>query len=140
MLEVMEEEELENLRDQQRRFQETRKREQCATQRLEEQELRLTQERERRIAQQREVRRKEKETAEKIAARAYAQNYLMDMIPVVFGKLKHSGFFYDPVARDIESNFIPSLIENVQSKCCEAELARIVMDELCAKSYRSGPK
>ena len=38
------------------------------------------------------------------------------MIPVVFGKLKDSGFFYDPVARDIESNFIPSLIENVQSK------------------------
>ena len=83
-------------------FQETRKREQCATQRLEEQELRLTQERERRIAQQREVcstgsrpevvtsglipnqgsfsfqvRKKEKETAEKIAARAYAQDYLM---------------------------------------------------------------
>ena len=80
MLEVMEEEELENLREQQRKFQvtsqnyaliswmsikvvtefwnlfqETRKREQCATQRLEEQELRLTQERERRIAQQREV-------------------------------------------------------------------------------------
>ena len=48
-----------------------------ATQRLEEQERRLTDERERRITQQREVRRKEKQTAEKIAARAYAQNYLM---------------------------------------------------------------
>merc|ERR1711937_577561 len=130
LLEVMEEEELEDLREQQRKFHESRKREQLATQRLEEQERRLSEERERRIAQQREVRRKEKETAEKIAARAYAQNYLMDMIPVVFGKLKDSGFFYDPVARDIESNFIPSLIENVQSKCCEAELARIVMDEL----------
>ena len=38
------------------------------------------------------------------------------MIPIVFGKLKDSGFFYDPVARDIESNFIPSLIKNVQVK------------------------
>lgn len=116
MLEVMEEEELENLRDQQRKFQETRKREQCATQRLEEQELRLTQERERRIAQQREVRKKEKETAEKIAARAYVQDYLMDMIPAVFGKLKDSGFFFDPIARDIEINFMPNLLAKVKSK------------------------
>lgn len=130
MLEVMEEEELENLRDQQRRFRETRKREQCATQRLEEEELRLTQERERRITQQREVRRKEKETAEKIAARAYAQDYLMDMIPAVFGKLKDSGFFFDPVGRDIETNFIPNLLEKVKTKCSEAELARLVLDEL----------
>lgn len=38
------------------------------------------------------------------------------MIPIVFGKLKDSGFFYDPVARDIESNFIPALIKNIQSK------------------------
>merc|ERR1712062_631424 len=112
MLEVMEEEELENLRDQQRRFRETRKCEQCATQRLEEEELRLTQERERRITQQREVRRKEKQTAEKIAARAYAQNYLMDMIPVVFGKLRDSGYFFDPIKRDIELNFMADLIKS----------------------------
>ena len=51
----MEEEELENLREQQRRFHEARKREQLATQRLEEQERRLSDERERRITQQREV-------------------------------------------------------------------------------------
>jgi len=130
MLEVMEEEELENLREQQRKFQETRKREQCATQRLEEQELRLTQERERRIAQQREVRKKEKETAEKIAARAYVQDYLMDMIPAVFGKLKDSGFFFDPIARDIEINFMPNLLAKVKSKCNEAEVARLMLDEL----------
>jgi len=130
MLEVMEEEELENLREQQRKFQETRKREQCATQRLEEQELRLTQERERRIAQQREVRKKEKETAEKIAARAYVQDYLMDMIPAVFGKLKDSGFFFDPIARDIEINFMPNLLSKVKSKCNEAEVARLMLDEL----------
>merc|ERR1712130_1044639 len=58
---------------------------------------------------------------------------LQHMIPIVFGKLKDSGFFYDPVARDIESNFIPSLIKNVQVKGDEAELARVVMDELLRK-------
>ena len=39
-----------------------------------------------------------------------------DMIPAVFGKLKDSGFFFDPVARDIETNFIPSLLEKVKTK------------------------
>ena len=40
------------------------------------------------------------------------------MIPAVFGKLKDSGFFFDPVARDIETNFIPSLLEKVKTKVC----------------------
>jgi len=128
--EVFEEEELENLREQQRKFHEARKREVLATQRLEEQERRLTDERERRITQQREVRRKEKQTAEKIAARAYAQNYLMDMIPVVFGKLRDSGYFFDPIKRDIELNFMADLIKKVQGKCDESELSRLIADEL----------
>ena len=41
---------------------------------------------------------------------------ILDMIPAVFGKLKDSGFFFDPVARDIETNFIPSLLEKVKTK------------------------
>ena len=79
---------------------------------------------------------------------------ILDMIPAVFGKLKDSGFFFDPVARDIETNFIPSLLEKVKTKvrfyshrmitfyilmplslklpiqCDEAELAQLVLDEL----------
>ena len=43
---------------------------------------------------------------------------ILDMIPAVFGKLKDSGFFFDPVARDIETNFIPSLLEKVKTKVC----------------------
>jgi len=38
------------------------------------------------------------------------------MIPAVFGKLKDSGFFFDPVGRDIETNFIPNLLEKVKTK------------------------
>ena len=54
---------------------------------------------ERRMKQQREVLRKEKETAEKIAARAFAQSYLADLVPTVFGTLSDNGYFYDPVER-----------------------------------------
>jgi DNA repair exonuclease SbcCD ATPase subunit len=73
LLEVMEEEELSNLRAQQRRFEELRNAELVETQRLEEQERRHREEKERRMNQQTDVLKKEKETAEKIAARAFAQ-------------------------------------------------------------------
>ena len=73
LLEVMEEEELANLRAQQRRFKELRNAELVETQRLEEQERRHREEKERRMRQQADVLRKEKETGEKISARAFAQ-------------------------------------------------------------------
>ena len=73
LLEVMEEEELANLRAQQRRFEELRNAELVETQRLEEQERRHREEKERRMKQQTDVLKKEKETTEKIAARAFAQ-------------------------------------------------------------------
>ena len=53
------------------------------------------------MKQQREILRKEKETAEKIAARAFAQSYLADLVPSVFGTLSDNGYFYDPVERGI---------------------------------------
>ena len=51
------------------------------------------------MKQQREILRKEKETADKIAARAFAQSYLADLVPSVFGSLSDNGYFYDPVER-----------------------------------------
>ena len=59
------------------------------------------------MKQQREVLRKEKETAEKIAARAFAQSYLADLVPTVFGTLSDNGYFYDPVERGRESSLNP---------------------------------
>ena len=53
------------------------------------------------MKQQREVVRKEKETAEKIAARAFAQSYLADLVPSVFGTLSDNGYFFDPVERGL---------------------------------------
>lgn len=51
------------------------------------------------MAQQKEVLKKEKETAEKIAARAYTQQYLADLLPAVFTSLRSHGYFYDSVER-----------------------------------------
>ena len=54
---------------------------------------------ERRMQQQRVALLKEKETSEKVAARAFAQSYLSDLLPSVFSNLSDGGFFYDPVER-----------------------------------------
>jgi len=41
----------------------------------------------------------ERETAAKMAARAFAQSYLDDLVPSVFGLLDEQGFFYDAAER-----------------------------------------
>jgi len=130
LLEVMEEEELANLRAQQRAFEELRNAEFVEQQRLEEQERRHREEKERRMKQQREVLRKEKETAEKIAARAFAQSYLADLVPTVFGTLSDNGYFYDPVERDIEHGFLPWLMDRVTEQLEKSQLGRTVLDGL----------
>ena len=63
------------------------------------------------MQQQREALLKEKETAEKIAARAFAQSYLSDLVPSVFNTLSDHGFFYDPVERGMDKQYnIPNSI------------------------------
>ncbi|KTF90664.1 hypothetical protein cypCar_00029517 [Cyprinus carpio] len=143
LLEVLEEEELANLRAQQQVFKEIRDAELVEVQRLEERERRLRVEKENRIKQQKAVLEKEKETADKIAARAFAQQYLSDLLPSVYSNLKDCGYFYDPVQRgnllssertfiisapDIETGFLPWLMEEVTSTLEQRYVARTVLD------------
>ncbi|MBN3314315.1 RSPH3 protein, partial [Atractosteus spatula] len=130
LLEVMEEEELANLRAQQRAFEELRNAELVEVQRLEEQERRHREEKERRIKQQREILQLEKETAEKIAARAFAQHYLADLLPSVYTSLRDHGYFYDPVERDVETGFLPWLMTEVKNTLEKRSLGRTVLDML----------
>ncbi|KAF3831314.1 hypothetical protein GH733_000051 [Mirounga leonina] len=99
LLEVMEEEELANLWASQHAYEELRNVELAEVQRLEEQERRHREEKERRKQQQWEVVYKHNETSQKVAARAFAQRYLADLLPSVFGSLRDGGYFYDPIER-----------------------------------------
>ena len=92
-------------------FEENRNAEVVETQRLEEQERRKREEKERRMQQQREALLKEKETAEKIAARAFAQSYLADLVPSVFSTLNQNGFFYDPVERGTVATIVIACLQ-----------------------------
>ncbi|NWY65430.1 RSPH3 protein, partial [Erithacus rubecula] len=130
LLEVMEEEELAQLWSHQRAFAELRNAEFAELQRLEEQDRRIREEKERRRLEHLEKLRKQKETAEKIAARAFAQRYLADLIPSVFNNLHESGFFYDPVERDIETEFLPWLMSEVEETLQKKVLGRMMLDSL----------
>uniref|UniRef100_A0A3B3ZUW4 Uncharacterized protein n=1 Tax=Periophthalmus magnuspinnatus TaxID=409849 RepID=A0A3B3ZUW4_9GOBI len=128
LLEVMEEEELACLRAQQRAFEERRNAQLCEVQRLQEQERRHMEEKERRIAQQKEVLKKEKEIAQKIAARAYTQQHLANLVPSIFTSLRCHGFFVDTVQTDVETNFMPWLMNEIHSVLDKRYAARSVLD------------
>eukprot|EP00049_Salpingoeca_infusionum_P008145 m.131956 g.131956 ORF g.131956 m.131956 type:complete len:466 (-) comp13927_c0_seq4:1452-2849(-) len=128
LMEVMEEEELDRLRDHQREFEDIRNAELAEMQRLEEAARRREQEKEARIQEQRKALVQQKETAEKIAARAFAHSYLADLVPSVFSSLNDGGFFYDRQEREIESQFMPWLMDAVDAKMSRADQAKKILD------------
>lgn len=69
------------------------------------------------MKQQREIVKKEKETSDKIAARAFAQSYLADLVPTVFGTLSDNGYFYDPVERG-KKNYLLNMVSLKVIKPC----------------------
>uniref|UniRef100_A0A8C2YJR1 Radial spoke head 3 n=1 Tax=Chinchilla lanigera TaxID=34839 RepID=A0A8C2YJR1_CHILA len=130
LLEVMEEEELANLQASQYAYEEMRNVELAEVQRLEEQKRRHQEEKERRKRQQWEIVHKQTETAHKIAACAFAQRYLADLLPSVFSSLRDSGYFYDPIKRDIEIGFLPWLMNEVEKTIECSMIGRTVLDML----------
>jgi hypothetical protein len=130
LLEVMEEEELAELRKQQREFEELRNAEKVEQQRLEEQERRLREEKHRRMKQAADVLRLEKETAEKLAAKAFAKSYLADLVPSVFNNLRENGYFYDPVERDLETGFMPWIENETVAELAQSHVSRLILDTL----------
>ncbi|VDM01553.1 unnamed protein product [Schistocephalus solidus] len=107
LIEVLEEEELAAIRDQQRQFEELRQADLAEQHRLEEQE------KERRKKQHLEISARQKELAEKLAARAFSRMYMEPLVPIVFDRLYENGYFYDVVERDVEVNFLPWLMDAV---------------------------
>ncbi|XP_066104497.1 radial spoke head protein 3 homolog [Saccopteryx bilineata] len=130
LLEVQEDEELANLKASQRAYHELRNLELAEVQRLEEQERRHREEKDRRKHQQWEVVHKHKETSQKIAAHAFAQRYLADLLPSVFDSLREGGYFFDPVERDVETGFLPWLMNEVDRTMEQRMVGRTVLDML----------
>lgn len=99
---------------------------------------------------------KEKETSEKVEARAFAKNYVQQLMPTVFSSLNSAGYFYDQQERgefcfiiinifiiilicgflfgcsltfeEIENVFVPWLLDRVDEKLALTLRARSVLD------------
>ena len=128
LMEVCEEEELATLRAHQRRFQQRRAAELAETQRLAEQDRRREEEKRRRVEQQREALRLEKETADKVAARLFAVNFLEDLVPAVLGTLNQNGYFSSATARDLEADYLPWLMNCIHQQMDKDTIARQLLD------------
>ncbi|XP_061482086.1 radial spoke head protein 3 homolog [Rhineura floridana] len=128
LLEVMEEEELTNLQAHQYAYQELYNAEIAEMQRLEEREKRHQEEKERRKTQQVTTNIKNSAVAEKVAARAFALQYLSNLLPSVFNNLRNKGFFYDHIDRDVEKGFLPYLMDYIEERMEKRLLGRIMTD------------
>lgn len=130
MDEVLEEEELANIRKHKAAFEQQRNIELAEVQRLEAEERRKAAEKERRVAQENNRVRQEEEVMEKVAARGFAKNYLADLHSAVFDKLVGTGHFFDPVEREVNDVFMPWLHKATANCLGQINAARELASEL----------
>lgn len=130
MMEVMEEEELAAMRAHQEHFEQIRNAELVATQRMEAAEKRKVEEKARRLAQERERLDREKMVREKVAASVFSRGYLSGIVSGVYDKLYADGFFYDPVEKEVETDFLPWLQEEMVPSIDAASTSRAAVESL----------
>lgn len=130
MMEVMEEEELANMRAHQEHFEQIRNAELAETQRLEEGEKRRAEEKARRVQQEKERVQREQQVTEKVAARTFTKGFLSELKSSVVANLQDVGFFYDPLEAEVTNTFMPWLMEDMQENLDTLSIARAIADEL----------
>ena len=136
MQEVLEEEELAAIRRRQEDFEQARNAELAEVQRLEAEARRKFEEKERRVTQESERIVQEKDVTEKVAARAFAKEYLTDLHENVFGGLVDDGHFYDPLVKEVEDVFMPWVTDQVVAQLDRVALSR----KLAAKVLEAAVK
>jgi len=140
MDEVLEEEELASIRSHKARFEQQRNVELAEVQRLEAEAKRRTAEKERRLAQELLRVKQEEEVMEKIAARGFAKNFLSDLHESVFENLVETGHFFDPVARDVETSFMPWLQAQAADRINRMEVASRLCEDILRGTVTLIPK
>jgi radial spoke head protein 3 len=136
MLEVMQEEELEAIRLQQLEFETIRNIELAEVQRLEAEIKRKEQEKQRRIVQEKKRLEEKHRLDELIAARQFSSQFLGELHVSVFDMLEEQGHFYDPVQREVQELFIPSLLTNMINGANVYDAAAIIAMELLEEARK----
>ncbi|CAM6033571.1 unnamed protein product [Sphagnum compactum] len=134
LMEVQEEKQLEHLRCHQDRFEQLRVAELTATQRMEASERRAMEEKDRRVAQERKRLKEEEILRLKVEALGIARLCLKNVTDEVYAALTKAGYFYDPVERELETVFVPKLLQGMQTEIADIVQSRhavaIMVDEV----------
>ena len=138
MQEVLEEEELAAIRRRQEDFEQARNAELAEVQRLEAEARRKFEEKQRRVTQESERIVKEKDVEEKVAARAFAKEYLTDLHENVFGGLVDDGTFYDPLVKEVEDVFMPWVTDQVVNRLDRVALSRKLATMVLESAVKMG--
>ncbi|KAL3163290.1 hypothetical protein ABBQ32_009684 [Trebouxia sp. C0010 RCD-2024] len=132
LMEVVEEEELAAMRAHQQHYEQVKAAELASVQRLEAAELRKQEEKARRLEQARARASAETHLREKVAAATFARGYIKGLTGTVYGRLQDSGFFFDPVQREIEQQVMPWLKEETEKVVAQHAVARAVVARVVA--------
>ncbi|XP_022127879.2 radial spoke head protein 3 homolog B isoform X1 [Pieris rapae] len=128
--EVAQEEELETLREQQRRYRELRDAELAERQRLAATDVRLQHEKERRVAEARAAAISAQEARQRVAAATLVQGYVAELLPSVLAGLRDAGYLVRRLHRGVEEEFMPWLIEEVSKEIESIITSRDVITEI----------
>ncbi|KAA6372901.1 MAG: putative Flagellar radial spoke protein 3 [Streblomastix strix] len=138
MLEVLEEEEIKNIRQHRDEMQQIRNAELAEVQQVEQAEMRRAEEKDNRNAQERARKQREREVSDKVAATAFAHDYLKTLISSVQHSLTQGGFFTDPRGVEITAHFIPWLNDRVAENIQRKEVARALVADVVRAGYEKG--
>ena len=138
MQEVLEEEELAAIRRRQEDFEQARNAELAEVQRLEAEARRKFEEKQRRVTQESDRIVHEKDVEEKVAARAFAKEYLTDLHENVFGGLVDDGTFYDPLVKEVEDVFMPWVTDQVVDRLDRVALSRKLATMVLESAVKMG--
>jgi hypothetical protein len=75
---------------------------------------------------------------EKVAAAAFAKNYMSGIESSVLDRLSKMAYFFDPVEREVETDFMPWLGSLALEKLEKVELASTLASEAVAQSIAQG--
>merc|ERR1712091_78983 len=86
-------------------------------------------EKERRLKQERSRLAKEQVLKDKVAAAAFAKNYMSGIESSVLDRLSKMSYFYDPVEREVEENFMPWLGDLALEKLAKVQLSSTLAND-----------
>ena len=137
LMEVLEEEELKSYTRYQSEFEQKRNVELAQCQRLEEEQRRREQEKQRRVEQAERQKQEELLLQQRVEAQRIATEFLENIENAVLEELDKRGHFYDPIVQEIETQFIPKLMDDVAQKVKENERSLRIVDEMIHSAVHS---